>query len=302
MNSAGLYMQSTRVLFPAKCFSTAATVLFAERVEQQFVVITDQTPFHPVSHLWPDHPADKGYLSIVGKEYPVIDVLTAAYSADSGELQLGSAITARRGEMGWCFVVAHIIAAPEACKNGTAAITAGDEITLSVDQAYQDGLSRGHTAGHLASMALNKVLAQGYWRKEADRLDPLGNFDFNSYAQQRSRVTPDACEDHYRLGKTLKKRGLNTAEMVEDLPAIEDKANALLAQWLETPVAISMRCDGELLTDSRYWQIELSGEAPASMPCGGTHATHLAEFSKILIQLNLVDPQLVMMKTRVVAA
>lgn len=116
-----------------------------------------------------------------------------------------------------------------------------DEIVLSVDKEYQASLSRGHSAGHIASLALNKVLAESYWRKDADRKDPLGSYDFNSYAQVTSFVTQELCTDKYRLGKTLKKRGLNVADLLANLDGIEANINQMIADWLVEPLPVVMR-------------------------------------------------------------
>ena len=51
-------------------------------------VITEMTPFHPVSHIWPDHPADKGTLTAMGTGYEVMDCQVGAVELASGELHL----------------------------------------------------------------------------------------------------------------------------------------------------------------------------------------------------------------------
>ncbi len=131
----------------------------------------------------------------------MLDCQVGAVELASGKLFVGTEIPVKRDTEGWVFVVVHVLPRTEA-------VAVGDAALLEVDKEYQLSLSRGHSAGHIAYLALNKVLAQNYWRKDADRKDPHGNYDFNSYAQETSFVTSDKCLDTYRLGKTLRKRGV----------------------------------------------------------------------------------------------
>lgn len=258
-------------------------------------LVTEQTPFHPVSHIWPDHPADRGQVKINGKVFPVVDCLVGAVELCSLELYLGQAIPVKRDEYGYAFVVVHVV-------KGKVNIDTDTQLELCVDKAYQQALSRGHSAGHLAYLALNKVLVNGgYWRKKADRKDPHGNYDFNSYAQQTSVVTQDLCVDHYRLGKTLRKRGLNSVEVLNSLETIVAQVNQQLVQWLEKKSEVSMECQGEALTNSRYWHCDLGEDAPAVIPCGGTHVQSLQEFSTIEVRLTQLDALNVEMHTHVKA-
>lgn len=254
-------------------------------------IVVDSTPFHPVSHIWPDHPADKGYLLAKGQQLEVIDCLVGAIELDTKTLYVGSAIPVKRDCDGWVFVVVHRIA------KGTE-LCVGQVITLEVDKAYQQSLSRGHSAGHIASLALNKVLATSYWRKEAERKDGLAHYDFNSYAQEQSVVSPNRCFDRYRLGKTLKKRGLNTVEVVTDLQRIEDMTNQQLAEWSQEPSEVSMQLEGPFLTSSRYWHCTLDG-VDVVMPCGGTHINHMDELINLRVELKAVDSSYIEMHTHV---
>ena len=231
-------------------------------------------------------------MTVNGKSFDVIDCQVGAVELASGELYVGQTIPVKRDTEGWAFVVVHILPF-------TDTFGAGDIALLDVDKEYQLSLSRGHSAGHIAYLALNKVLAQNYWRKDADRKDPHGNYDFNSYAQETSFVTPDKCLDTYRLGKTLRKRGLNSADMLSDLKSIEQQVNVLLGDWLKRDVAITVDCHGEYLTDSRYWQCDLGEGEIAVIPCGGTHASHLSDFGSIHVTLVEIDSQTIEMHTDV---
>ena len=254
------------------------------------LVVTERTPFHPVSHIWPDHPADRGTLN----GHSVLDCQVGAVELESGELFVGKAIPVKRDEPGWVFVVVHCLA------GNVTEINENDVVTLEVDKAYQLSLSRGHSAGHIAYLALNKVLVEGsYWRKDADRKDPHGNYDFNSYAQESSFVSEDQCVDTYRLGKTLRKRGLNSADVVQDLSVIEEQVNQQIAAWLSLGSDIVVECSGERLTDSRYWLCDLNEGEIAKIPCGGTHVSSLKEFSIISTSLRQIDEQNIEMRSHV---
>lgn len=267
-----------------------SNVQMTKQDEEFLLVVTERTPFHPVSHIWPDHPADRGTLN----GHSVLDCQVGAVELESGELFVGKAIPVKRDEPGWVFVVVHCLA------GNVTEINENDAVTLEVDKAYQLSLSRGHSAGHIAYLALNKVLVEGsYWRKDADRKDPHGNYDFNSYAQESSFVSEDQCVDTYRLGKTLRKRGLNSADVVQDLSVIEEQVNQQIAAWLSLGSDIVVECSGERLTDSRYWLCDLNEGEIAKIPCGGTHVSSLKEFSIISTSLRQVDEQNIEMRSHV---
>jgi alanyl-tRNA synthetase len=245
-------------------------------------IVTKETPFHPVSHIWPDHPADCGILRIHQDELKVIDCQVGAIEMSTGSLYVGQNIPVKRNTEGWCFVVVHRL------EESTVSLQVGERVRLAVDQQRQHGFSLGHSAGHIASLALNQVLTEKYWRKVPDRLDGLGSYDFNSYAQQKSVVSTQKCWDHYRLGKTLKKRGLNTKDVMTDIKQIELQVNALLEHWLSHSTPVQMRLEGETLIDSRFWECTI-GDTLVSMPCGGTHINDLAQLHPMQIELQLID-------------
>lgn len=271
-----------------------AKVLHIESDENKTYLITDVTPFHPVSHIWPDHPADQGFVTVGDVQYPVEDCLVGAIEQSTGKLFIAADIPVKRDAEGWAFVVVHQLSA------SASMINIHDEIVLSVDKEYQASLSRGHSAGHIASLALNKVLAESYWRKDADRKDPLGSYDFNSYAQVTSFVTQELCTDKYRLGKTLKKRGLNVADMLANLESIEADINQVISGWLVESTPVAMRLEGEALTDSRYWEWQLDAETLVSIPCGGTHIESTSELKRLSVKLTQLDEQHIEMLTHVI--
>jgi alanyl-tRNA synthetase len=274
----------TKVLFTQGITQTVTPVLLVEQTNNCTYVVTETTPFHPVSHIWPDHPADKGFLVFEGNQYAVTNCVTGAFDVENNKLYIGADIPVKRGEEGWHFVVVHELAVD-------AALNIHDDVELIVDANYQTALSRGHSAGHLASFALNKVLEQAYWRKDASRRDALNSRDFHSYAQELSLVSENQSTDTYRLGKTLKKRGLNVADMLADLALIEAKVNDVLAAWLATKAPVVMKCEGEQLTDSRFWCCDLGKGESITMPCGGSHVQSLAEYNAVKIVFTLKSEQ-----------
>lgn len=241
---------ATKIRFCHQTWQLESPVQLIEHNDDVSYLVTETTPFHPVSHIWPDHPADKGSIELDGTLFTVLDCQVGAVEQATNTLYVGIAIPVKRDTAGWTFVVVHVLPRVESLEPGMM-------VALQVDKPYQLSLSRGHSAGHLAYLALNKVLADSYWRKDADRKDPHGYYDFNSYAQETSFVTPDKCADTYRLGKTLRKRGLNSADMLSDLHDIEQKVNDQLSEWLQRNEAIIIECHGDNLTDSRYWKCDL---------------------------------------------
>ncbi|MCP3697770.1 MAG: alanyl-tRNA editing protein [Aliivibrio sp.] len=284
-------LSATEILFCHNTWQSNSIVKLIKETEQGKWIVTKETPFHPVSHIWPDHPEDKGLLQINNVEYPVLTCQTGAVELSTGELYIGKDIPIKRGEEGWIFVVSHLI-------SKDADIAVENTVEIKVDKEYQDSLSRGHSAGHIAYLALNKVLHANYWRKDADRKDELGHYNFNSYAQETSFVTEDHCEDVYRLGKTLRKRGLNSAEMMSDLESIAAQVNQQISVWLALENEVSIECEGKALTDSRYWIADFGIDGVAKLPCGGTHVSSFKEYQEINVQLNAQGEQELLMLTR----
>ena len=288
-----IQINPTITQFCHQTWSLIATTQYLEQQTEKTYLVVDKTPFHPVSHIWPDHPADRGYIVANQQQIEVENCLVGAIEQSTGKLFVAEDIPVKRDTEGWVFVVVHQLPA------SSEAIEVGQPVELHVDQDYQDSLSRGHSAGHVAYLALNQVLAEQYWRKDADRKDPLGHYDFNSYAQVTSFVTPDLCTDKYRLGKTLKKRGLNVANMLENLSEIEIAVNQTIADWLEQKSPVAMKLDGECLTDSRYWQWQKSESTLISIPCGGTHINSTDELGNLAVKLTKLDDQHIEMQTHV---
>ena len=283
-------LSATEILFCHNTWQHTSVVQLIKETDQGTWFVTKETPFHPVSHIWPDHPEDKGTVVINGIKYPVLACQTGAIELATGELYIDKDIPIKRGEAGWVFVVSHLIS-----KKSNIAVENTAELT--VDKEYQDALSRGHSAGHIAYLALNKVLHTSYWRKDADRKDELGHHNFNSYAQETSFVTEDQCEDVYRLGKTLRKGGLNSAELMADLSSITEQVNQQITVWLALENEVSIECEGKALTDSRYWIADFGIDGVVKLPCGGTHVSSFKEYQEIKVELKTQGEQELLMLT-----
>lgn len=278
---------ATIVTFPSGSLVESARVVGVHPADDGAVVVLDRTPFHPVDHTWPDQPGDRGSLRVDDVEVAVTEAVMAAVS-DEGEVAVGADIPVKRGAEGWTWLVGHRIEAVPS------ALAAGAAAEATVDAAYRAGLSRGHTACHLASLALDLAVAD-LWRKDAGS-DALGNPDFEGRANQTSFIHEDGAVDEYRLGKSLRKAGFDTEGFAASLGEREERINAQLAAWVASGAPSRVEVEGGTIVDRRRWVCELP-EGTASILCGGTHASSLAEFVSITVTLDLSDPQLLVMTT-----
>lgn len=275
--------ESTTVTYPVGTAMATGTVIHVEPETRRegttsalFAVVLDVTPCHPVDAGWPDQPADRASLTWNdGGEAKVIDCVVAA--TDGNHLYLGDDIPVRKGTEGWVFVVAHLVTNPP---------PEGIVVTVSVDDKYRRALSVGHTACHIASLALNAAVADR-WSKDV-RTDALGTPNFDAEANDSSRIGEYGSRDTYRLGKSLRKKGFKTEALAEDLGAIEEAVNARLQEWIAEKAPVRIDRDGDRLTDRRYWVCELeAGEA--RIDCGGTHAQSLGDVKGLHATLSLED-------------
>ncbi|MBL0613915.1 hypothetical protein [Aeromonas veronii] len=271
-------MEHTRVSFVLGHHQEQASVVCCQRGDTTLLV-TDLTPFHPQSHLWPDQPGDVGHARWEGGEAAIGPCRMGAISPD-GELFVDTAIPVKRGAEGWRFVVVHPL-------TGDHALTVGSQVELQVDSAARHALSLGHSGCHLAALALNRVLTP-YWRKEVSERDALGQPDFDRLAIQSSRVEPCGSREQYRIGKSLRKKGVNSEALLAGLALIEEKANQQLAGWIAAGGEIRRSRAGEAIIDSRYWHCMLEGQE-VTIPCGGTHVASLAELGEVKVELTQVE-------------
>jgi len=272
----------TRVTYPAGSTSQVTTVLHIEDLQDdRAAVLLDATSCHPVDASWPDQGADRGVLRprTTGSDIPILDCIVAA--TDDQKLYVGADIPVRKGEAGWAFVVAHIVARESAPAEG-------ETVDVVVDAEYRRALSIGHTACHVASLALNRAVADR-WTKDA-RLDGLGAPDFDGLAIESSVIGENGSIDRFRLNKSLRRKGFTTDGLADDLEHIEAAVNATLAGWSTAGTGIRIDRTGDGLTDRRYWACELDHTA-VSIPCGGTHASSLAELGTVRVALSIADAE-----------
>jgi alanyl-tRNA synthetase len=284
---------STVVTFASGAVSGEGTVTHVASSAEGAVIVLDATPFHPVDHTWPDQPGDSGSIVVDGVAVPVAEAVMAAVS-DEGAFAVGADIPVKRGGEGWTWLVGHRLVGET-----PAPLTPGTAVRLEVDAARRAGLSRGHTACHLASLALDLAVAD-LWRKDPGA-DALGTPDFEGRANQSSRIHEDGAVDEYRLGKSLRRAGFDTETFAATLAAREERINAQLAAWVASAASSGIEVEGPTIVDRRRWHCGLP-EGEAVILCGGTHVHALSAFARISVALDLSDPQLLVMTTSVVPA
>ena len=267
-------MEHTRASFVLGHHHEPASVVFCQSGDTSLLV-TDLTPFHPQSHLWPDQPGDVGTVCWDGGDASVGPCRMGAISPE-GELFVDKDIPVKRGAEGWAFVVVHPLA-------GHHTLAVGSRVELKVDAVARHSLSLGHSGCHLAALALNRMLTP-YWRKEVSERDALDQPDFDRLAIQTSRVEPMGSREQYRIGKSLRKKGVNSDALLAELAQIETSVNEQLVDWLAADGEIRRSRAGEAIIDSRYWHCMLEGKE-VTIPCGGTHVATLAELGLVRVQL-----------------
>lgn len=258
----------TEVTYPAGALTSEGTVVSVEPAgDDRWAVFLDRTAAHPVDTAWPDQPADRVTLATAEARFDVVEVRVAGI--EDGVVHIGDDLHVRTGTDGWVFAVAHVVQgdAPQV----------GDRVTVTVDPELRAALSVAHSACHLAALALDAVLAD-HWSKPVSE-DTLGHPAFDSLAIVRSSIHEYRSEDEYRIGKSLRKKGLDPAAF-DDADAIAARVTEQLRAWTATGGAIRVVAEGVGLSARRTWTCELP-EGVAAIPCGGTHPDDLAE---------LVDP------------
>lgn len=278
-NSTG-EIPPTIVGFPDGDLEAVAKVSWVERDDAgRLLLVADRTPFHPLDHSWPDQPADRGTAVFGGRRHFVSDVVTGAFGDGASAPRLGGDIPVRRGEAGWTFVVVHVVDDPEGVVGVPAA---GDEVAFAVDGGHRLSLSAGHTACHLAALALNKSVT-GLWSK-TPRLDCLGHPDFDQSAITESRISPWASTDRYRLGKSLRKSGFGIATLGAAVADVQGAVNQQLAEWVAVDGAIGIEREDARLTARRWWSCDLP-EGRARLACGGTHLRSTGALGAVAVTL-----------------
>lgn len=275
----GLIRQSTRVVFPANAVGGTSILVAVVPMGNRWAVVTEETPFHPVDHHWPDQPADLGVITVGAVEYPVVDCVIGAVRAGTDQVIVAADIPVRRGAEDWHWLVLHVVEQEPAGAQGT-------PVELAVDRARRDGLSAGHTACELVTLAINAAFA-GRWRKDVPA-DVCGNPNFDGAAITASRICSYRCVDEYRLGKSLRKKGFVTEGLAGELPALTDRINELMAGWIDQNARVWVDAPQAELCAVRTWNCALR-EGAVAVPCGGTHVTSTGYLGSVSVTLQLGD-------------
>jgi alanyl-tRNA synthetase len=275
---------STLVTFPKGETSGVSDVLFVRRHEPgRALFIVSETPFHPLSHSWPDQQADHGTAEIDGTEFRVVDTITAAlpFAGDNRELYLDKQIPVRKFDPMWLFLVAHIIEVPD---DYDLESMLSKKARLQVDRERRLLLSATHTSTHVAGLALNKHTAD-LWRKTIGS-DSLGHPDLDKYAMDRSTIQPGEAFDRYRFGKSLKKKGFDGAQFFERVTEIEQLVARQVGEWIATGQDVFIAAPGPTLDAPRSWQVKLDG-MDVDFPCGGTHINNFSQLENVTVSFTL---------------
>ena len=267
-------VEGTVVTFAGGRLHEAALVVFTAEVAGEWLVVTDRSPFHPVSLSWPDQPGDRGWLICGTNRLSVLDSREGLLNRRTGLLSVGEeARDLKRSDPDVTSVVLHVTEAAPTTK----------AVTLEVDATFRAALSLQHTGVHLAALALNRVAA-GFWSKDPQDPDSLGAPNLDKAAVTRSEIIEDASTDHYRLGKSLRKKGFDAAVFLTDLPTRATEVNEVLRGFLATPAPVRISPAAGPLADRRLWSTRLNG-ADVAMPCGGTHLADLADLTKVMVSM-----------------
>lgn len=274
----------TVVTFAGGSLTETATLLWAARIGEDWLLVTDRSPFHPVSLSWPDQPGDHGHVVLAGSEtFDVIDSLTGVVDATAGMLLTEADATALpRGQENLHAVVLHRVRSP---LDLSAQI--GTSVMLHVDAARREALSLQHSGVHLAALALNQAAA-GFWTKDYPDLDTLGAPNLDKAAVAASEITAEASLDTYRIGKSLRKKGFDRDAFTENLPARAAAINQLLTGMLAEGADVTLTPAEGPLDGRRIWSTRLNG-TEATMPCGGTHLPALCRIAEIKVDLTPAD-------------
>jgi len=256
----GSTVEQTRVLAVT---DTDAGTLFA----------VERTPCHPESPRWPDQPADRCTVQVGERSAPI--ACHEGHLSSDGTLAIGAG--AADGEHGGVRCVVHLLAPDSSMQ-----LAVGDELTLRVDEPFRALISLNHSRCHLATFALNAVLADA-WRKDPGTRDPLGSPDFDKLAIVSSKIEERRSLDTYRIGKSLRKKGF-TPDALDDADALAERATEIAADWVRARPAISVTPGECPLQERRTWTCVLP-QGPISIPCGGTHAREVTPADAFAVEI-----------------
>ncbi|MFZ2315108.1 MAG: hypothetical protein WAW86_05565 [Gammaproteobacteria bacterium] len=272
--------ENTLVTFPSHSHKETSVIQaifdFANHPDKK-IIIVERTPFHPVDHRWPDQPGDRGEMLVMEQKYEIINSIMVGWDPNNKATYFDSEIPVTRDNDDWLFWVGHVVVCAQEASD-----MLGKAATLIVDENYQFSLSVAHSICHLTSLSLNKC-TKDLWDKPVMQ-DSLGNPNFDALAIQKSLISPFASADSYRLGKSIRKKGLDVQQFFERLPMIEKAINDQLKIWLQSdlhPTVMPEICN---INERRYWKVELPDGA-AQIPCGGTHLNNFKNIKGVKVKL-----------------
>jgi alanyl-tRNA synthetase len=109
----------------------------------------------------------------------------------------------------------------------------GTNFELVVDTAHRKAFPIGHSACHLAALAM-KYRARSFWREDLWRTDSLEVLYPDGMSIDTSKIEPMGATDRYMLGKSMRKICLFTAYLMGALPQLQSEANETPAEWIST--------------------------------------------------------------------
>lgn len=95
------------------------------------------------------------------------------------------------------------------------------------------------------------------WSKEA-KPDALGAPDFDKLAITSSRIFAHGSVDHYRLGKSLRRKGFSAEGLAAELPGIEAGVNTLMAGWVAEDAPVGVATEGPGIDALRHFRCALA--------------------------------------------
>ncbi|MFW9875875.1 MAG: hypothetical protein ACFFG0_22465 [Candidatus Thorarchaeota archaeon] len=282
---------STKITFPGGNTSGQSIIIHIEDMKNdptKTMLFVEETPFHPLDNRWPDQPGDKGLITIDGEDIILEECLTATYNQNTKEILLDKEIIAKRNDSECFFLVAHVFDKNIIEKHKD---LIGKKVELKVDKDYRYQLSKVHSTCHLAALALNKSTNK-YWKKEFKK-DSLGNFDLDSIAVMESKISEKQSFDRYRLGKSVRKKGFDSALFLAEIDSVAKEMNLQIKNWMSNTLEISILPKIAYLNDVRKWTCLLP-DGKAEILCGGTHVTKLSTKDSFQINLKKEDSEFIM--------
>lgn len=168
----------------------------------------------------------------------------------------------------------------------------GEKARFTVESHRRKKLSVPHTVAHLAALALNAASVP-YWTKDFVDLDSLGRPNLDKAAIAKSSIEPAVSTDVYRLGKSLKKKGYDRDDFLNNLEAVGVEINRMICRWLEAKALVSLVPSEGLLDGVRQWRCNLDG-TEVIIPCGGPHVGSLSDIGDVKITLAPLEEGFVM--------